>query len=45
MVRDPQEMGASLHVGLEDCESKSTFLVVRERKWEGEVGPLKKVCP
>ena len=36
-------MGATLHAGLEDYDSESTFLRAWEWKWEGEIGHLKKV--
>ncbi|KAL8772393.1 MAG: hypothetical protein Q9209_002344 [Squamulea sp. 1 TL-2023] len=36
-------MGARFYAGLEDYESESTFLRAWNLKWEGEIGPLKKV--
>ena len=38
-----KRMGAKFYTGLEHCEGESTFLRAWGWKWEGEIGPLKKV--
>ena len=38
-----KKMGATYHASLDDYQSEHTFLKAWEWKWEGEVGPLRKV--